>query len=147
MNANMVFSTQNFLAKNRVFIDSNILIYSVSPNDERMPIAKNLIENNPIVISTQVMNEFINVVLKKRYLTLAQVQIAVEVFINDFDIIVLTTEHIAQALKIKQRLNYSYWDSLIVATALSSGVVTLYSEDMHHSQIIDGQLTIVNPFK
>ena len=151
MNAKMslsIQSVQNFwLPQKSVFIDSNILIYSVSPNDNRMPIAKALLENNNIIISTQVMNEFINVVLKKNYLSLTQVQIAVEVFRNDFEIILLKPTHISQALDIKQRLNYSYWDSLIIVTALASGVSTLYSEDMHHNQAIDGQLTIINPFK
>jgi predicted nucleic acid-binding protein len=33
-----------------------------------------------------------------------------------------------------------------VAAALDAGCVTLYSEDMQHGQVIDGRLTLINPF-
>ena len=36
--------------------------------------------------------------------------------------------------------------SLVVATALEAGCVTLYSEDPQHGQVIDRRLTIINPF-
>jgi len=41
----------------------------------------------------------------------------------------------------------SYWDSLIIASALAVGATTLYSEDMQDGLIINDQLTIVNPLK
>jgi predicted nucleic acid-binding protein len=41
----------------------------------------------------------------------------------------------------------SYWDSLIISSALESGCKILYTEDMHHNQIIEGKLKIINPFK
>ena len=40
----------------------------------------------------------------------------------------------------------TYWDSLIVATALSSECSILYSEDMQHNQLIENKLRIINPF-
>jgi len=51
------------------------------------------------------------------------------------------------ASKLRSNNAFSYWDSLIVAVALDAGCSTLYSEDMQHGQRIEGQLTIVNPFK
>ncbi|MDP2752225.1 MAG: hypothetical protein Q8O31_06435 [Rhodocyclaceae bacterium] len=36
--------------------------------------------------------------------------------------------------------------SLIVATALEAGCATLYTEDLHHGQVIEGQMTVTNPF-
>jgi predicted nucleic acid-binding protein len=44
-------------------------------------------------------------------------------------------------------LGFSHYDSLIVATALSINCSVLYSEDLQHGQVVDGRLTIVNPFK
>jgi predicted nucleic acid-binding protein len=38
------------------------------------------------------------------------------------------------------------YDALVVAAALEAGCATLYSEDLHDGQTIDGQLTIRNPF-
>ena len=39
-----------------------------------------------------------------------------------------------------------HYDSQIIAAALTAGCTVLYSEDMQHGQLIDGTLTIVNPF-
>ena len=47
---------------------------------------------------------------------------------------------------IRSKYKYSYYDSLIIATALESKCKILYSEDMHHGQIIENSLKIINPF-
>jgi predicted nucleic acid-binding protein len=49
-------------------------------------------------------------------------------------------------LSLAERHSLSIYDSMIVAAALGSGCETLYSEDMHHGMLVDGRLTIVNPF-
>ncbi|MEP7268320.1 MAG: VapC toxin family PIN domain ribonuclease, partial [Saprospiraceae bacterium] len=54
-------------------------------------------------------------------------------------------EVIESGIKIKSKFNYSFYDSLIIAAAISLHCNILYSEDMHHSQKIQG-LTIINPF-
>jgi len=41
---------------------------------------------------------------------------------------------------------FSYFDSLILASALTANCQILYSEDFQHGQVIDGRLTIINPF-
>jgi len=56
----------------------------------------------------------------------------------------ITTIH--TALDIRERYNFSWYDSLILAAALEGGCDTLYSEDMQNGQEINGQLRIVNPF-
>jgi predicted nucleic acid-binding protein len=43
-------------------------------------------------------------------------------------------------------LIYAHYDSQIIAAALAAGCTVLYSEDMQHGQLIDGTLSIVNPF-
>ncbi|APB35038.1 Putative nucleic-acid-binding protein, contains pilt domain [Gloeomargarita lithophora Alchichica-D10] len=48
-------------------------------------------------------------------------------------------------MEINIRYGYSYWDSLIIATALQSNCNILYSEDMQHDQLIEGKLRIINP--
>jgi len=54
---------------------------------------------------------------------------------------------IDQALSIAQRYKYSYWDSLILSSALENRCKVLYTEDMQDGQTIDGKLNIENPFK
>ena len=60
------------------------------------------------------------------------------------EIISLVTIH--TALNIRERYNFSWYDSLIVGTALEAGCETLYSEDMQNGQLINNSLRIVNPF-
>jgi predicted nucleic acid-binding protein len=50
------------------------------------------------------------------------------------------------ALNLAERYQYSYFDSLILASALEAGCQILYSEDLQDGQRIENQLTIVNPF-
>jgi len=49
------------------------------------------------------------------------------------------------ALDISERWQYGYYDSLIIAAALSIDCEILYSEDLQHEQKVFG-LQIINPF-
>jgi len=53
---------------------------------------------------------------------------------------------IKQAWKIGNKYGYAYYDSLIIASALENDCTILYSEDLHHGQIIEERLSIMNPF-
>ena len=50
-----------------------------------------------------------------------------------------------RALDIHVRYRFSFYDALIIASALAAGCTRLYSEDLQHGQQIEG-LTITNPF-
>jgi predicted nucleic acid-binding protein len=47
---------------------------------------------------------------------------------------------------IAERYGFSVYDSMIIAAAKGAGCTTLFSEDLQHRQVIDGTLTIRNPF-
>ncbi len=51
------------------------------------------------------------------------------------------------AIDIREKYKFQYYDSLIIATALENKCTILYSEDMQHGQIIERQLKIINPFR
>jgi predicted nucleic acid-binding protein len=53
---------------------------------------------------------------------------------------------IHKACNIAMRYKFSFYDTLIIAAALESNCTILYSEDMHHNQVIENALKIVNPF-
>lgn len=63
-----------------------------------------------------------------------------------FQVVVLKPELIESALEIKGRFQTSQYDAQILAAAQEVGCDTVYSEDMHHGQVIHGRLTIRNPF-
>ncbi len=60
---------------------------------------------------------------------------------------VIKESTIKKALRVKKDSNYSYWDSLVIASALENNCSILYTEDMQHGQTIENSLKITNPFK
>ena len=136
--------------KDRVFLDTNILIYAYS-NDEKQKqrIALELINkySQNIIISTQVINELTNVLFKKFKIDAPIIEESILELDNIFKIkqFSLTTQ--IKAIHIKEKYKLQYYDSLIVSSALENNCTILYSEDMQNSQIIDNKLTITNPFK
>ncbi len=131
------------------FLDSNIVIYLYS-NDE--PIKKSVSErfldhSENIVISTQVLNEFIHVFHSKRKIDSAIIKKAIKELSELFTIAQITPITIDDALNIANKYKYSYFDSLIIASAIENQCSVLYTEDMHDSQLIEKTLSISNPFK
>ena len=53
---------------------------------------------------------------------------------------------IRSAWALAERYGFGHYDSLIIAAALKTGSSTLYTEDMQHEQVIEGRLTLINPF-
>jgi predicted nucleic acid-binding protein len=130
--------------KDSCFIDTNIWIYAHLSADDNTKSAKalKLLEASPILVSsTQVLNEYYSVMLKKKIaVNLIQDNIVVMIGISDIRIIQVTTLHLTH--KIKLKYGFSYWDSLILASALEASCPVLYSEDMQHNQIIENSLTV-----
>ncbi len=98
------------------------------------------------IISTQVINEFINVMRKKRAVPIATLQGVVRELGSLCTVSLVTMETIECALGISQSHKYSYFDSLIIASAIENSCTILYSEDMHHKHVVADGLTILNPF-
>jgi predicted nucleic acid-binding protein len=130
-----------------VFLDSNIIIYAYSISDtEKQSVSSSIILNNDCIISTQVINEYCNVCLKKYFMQVSDVLLDVDNILDNCELIKIDETTIKQALFIKDSYGYSYYDSLIIASALECNCSVLYSEDMQHGQIIENVLEIVNPF-
>ena len=58
----------------------------------------------------------------------------------------ITVPVLMDALEIKSKHGFSYWDSAVVASARALGCKQLYSEDMDHGRDVGG-VVIINPFK
>lgn len=135
------------LMKDKVFLDSNIQIYSYSNNEEeKKNIARKLISSNNTFISTQVLQELTNTVTRKFKFTYINAQNAIKECCRNNTLHINTEETVLSACKIAEQYTYSFYDSLIIAAAIECGCTILYSEDMHHNQVINKSLTIINPF-
>ncbi len=133
---------------NKIFLDSNILIYLYSVNEDKKTTAiKTIIRDyEDIVISTQVLFEFSYVVNRKFKLSYADIEKAFKEIYSICDVVLITYETLLYALKIASKYQYSFPDSLIIATAIEQHCAILVTEDMHNKQVIENYLTILNPF-
>ncbi|MEI6068299.1 MAG: PIN domain-containing protein [Methylococcaceae bacterium] len=141
----------------KAFIDTNIYIYALTESQDQkdeskrsiaLSVFETLIQSQTIVTSTQVLNEFHSNLVKKFKLDDVAVFNIVEQNILPISLIApigFQTYHLAFNLRLQYSV--SFWDSLIVASALENNCTTLYSEDMQHQQKIENQLLIINPFK
>jgi len=132
----------------KVFIDTNVLIYAYSEDEpNKSKLANKIIFSNESVISIQVINELSNILYKKFNLTAPLILKLINELEENLEIVDFNINTIKSAHNIKESYRYSYYDSLIIATALENNCLILYSEDMQHNQTIENQLKIINPFK
>lgn len=130
----------------KAFFDTNVLIYAVAQDDPRSAQAEELLASGGL-LSVQILNEFVSVARRKILMSWTDVNEALGAFrILCPSPLPITIELHEAALKIAEKFGYSIYDALVVAAALEAGCATLYSEDLHDGQTIDGQLTIRNPF-
>ena len=133
----------------RSFIDTNVLIYaeaSDSPVKQRTALAllRRLYEDAQGVLSTQVLQEYCNVALKKLKLPASHVRAQLDLF-EQFEVVQVTPAIIHAGLDLQQTRSVSFFDALILASAHASGCNVLWSEDLNAGEVISG-VKIVNPF-
>ena len=132
----------------KAFIDTNVLVYFISSDDTKKTAAREVLLASPeTVVSSQVISEFISTCLQKKLLGLDEVTEASTGFMRALQLAPVNASTIHSALKIIQKYKYSYWDSLIIASALENDCTVLYTEDMQHGQVISNRLRIMNPFR
>lgn len=131
-----------------VFLDSNILVYSYSNSEiQKQEIARQLIADSNSFISTQVLQELCNIVTRKFKFTYEQAATAMKESCQNNNLHINTEDTLLQACQIAGKYQFSLYDSLIVAAALESNCSVLYSEDLQDGQLIEGKITVTNPFK
>ena len=133
--------------KRLCFVDTNIWLYAFieAEDSNKSAAARQLLQEIEPVISSQVINEVSVNLLRKAHFSEEQVRQLIESFFEKYPLIEVSKAVFLSASHLRQRYSLSYWDSLIVASALQAGVSVLYSEDMQHGLKVDGQLEIINP--
>jgi len=135
--------------RDKAFLDTNVLIYLYSEDDEsKRNIACSTLDNNDCVTSIQAMNESSNVWFRKFTWDTTKIR-------NHLDNIELVCDEVLpvhrgtidEALSIKDRYGFSYFDCLMLSSALEGNCNIIFTEDMNDGQLINDTLRIVNPFK
>ncbi|PKO09507.1 MAG: VapC toxin family PIN domain ribonuclease [Chloroflexi bacterium HGW-Chloroflexi-2] len=136
----------------KFFLDTNIFVYSFDDNEiEKKVRALSLIgealQSGKGIISWQVVQEFLNVSTKKFISPLKAVDAKSYLQKVLFPLwAVFPNLNIYQnTIEIQEKTGYSFYDSMIVASALSQDCSILYSEELHNGMKID-DLQVINPF-
>lgn len=133
----------------RNFIDTNILVYAEASDEPAkqqaaLALLKQLYETATGVLSTQVLQEYCNVALKKLKLSAGHIRAQLDLY-EQFEIVQVTPAIIRAGLDLYQTRSLSFYDALIMASAQAAGCNVLLSEDMNTGEIING-IRILNPF-
>lgn len=132
----------------KAFLDTNLFVYMQSASEQdKKELSFRALEAYECIVSSQVLNEFCNVALKKLHMEIGQVRQVLQAIDNTCEIVLVSMRTVERALDLKERYGFSYYDSLIVASALESGCAYLFSEDMSDGQVIEADLKIINIFK
>lgn len=136
----------------RFFIDTNIFVYSFdADHPDKQKRAQDLIDqalsSRNGLISHQVVQEFLNVALRKFEAPLAvhECRSYLDHVLGPLCEVFPTVTLYQRALELKEEMNIHFYDALIVAAASDAGCKILYTEDLQHHQRVAG-LTIQNPF-
>ena len=127
------------------FFDTSVLLYLLSSDEEKADRAEELLAHSAN-ISVQVLNEFTAVATRKLALSLTEVGEVLDTVRAVCTTHPLTEDTYDRGINVAERYRFSVYDSMIVGVALLAGCKTLFSEDLQHGQIIDDQLTVINPF-
>lgn len=132
------------------FIDSNIWLYAFMQQSDvqKMIKSKNILENHGIniTISSQVINKVCFNLRKKAQFSEIKLKALIQNFYDNYNVMNIEEQTMILASDIRLSYNVSFWDSLVISSALESKSQIIYTEDMQHSLIINDTLQIVNPF-
>ncbi|MSQ75225.1 MAG: PIN domain-containing protein [Rhodoferax sp.] len=136
----------------KAFIDTNVLIYWVD-DSARADVVEQLLAQEA-VISVQVLNEFANVLRRKRSMALPDIEALYTTLIDTCNVVDSSVRTHQTALTLMARYNLSVYDANIVAAAALSDCAVLYSEDMQDGLNLKvpgsasaTSLVIRNPFR
>src|SRR5206468_8462989 len=133
------------------FVDTNVLVYA----EDRDAKTKDEVDRDLLVrlwdaregvLSVQVLQEFyVSVTRKlKKPVTSAKALDIIEEYLT-WTVVENTGRLLLEAIALQQRVQLSFWDSLIVQAAIEAGCDRLYSEDLTAGQKL-GSVVVVNPF-
>ena len=128
------------------FFDTNVILYLVSADGRKADRAEALLREGG-TISVQVLNEAAAVARRKMRLDWPAVHALLDSVRGLVSVTDVTVATHGRGLALAERYRLSFYDAMIVASALEAGCSTLWSEDMQHGLLVEGGLRVSNPFR
>lgn len=133
------------------FVDTNVLIYAhdVSAGQKHARAKKllqDLWETRAGCLSVQVLQEFyVNVTGKLAKPLPPDTASRIVAHLSAWDVHRPSINDVLHAIQLQQRYQVSFWDAMVLTSALQLGCHTLWSEDLNPGQRY-GRVTVMNPF-
>jgi predicted nucleic acid-binding protein len=126
----------------------NVWLYAVISSQDPVKTEKavSLIRDSDIVTSTQVVNEICVNLIKKAQFDESSIRKLIDSFYSRYPVGIIDRELLLSASELREKWQLSFWDSLIVASALAGSAEVLYTEDMADGLLIENHLKVTNPF-
>lgn len=131
----------------KAFIDSNVWIYLLSSDDpaRKEQAGRLLAKTRGKVISWQVVNEVCVNLLRTKRKDEPFVRLTIDFMRDACEVVECSEPILNSASELREHHGVSFWDSLIVATALAAGCSMLVSEDMQDGRKF-GRMVVRNIF-
>lgn len=134
------------------FIDTNVLVYAHDTSaGSKNARAKQLLQafwgSQTGCLSVQVLQEFYVVVTRKVSKPI-DIQIARDIIadLSHWRVHSPTSEDVLGAIDLQRRYHLSFWDAMIIRSAIKLNCRTIWSEDLSPGQVYDG-IELMNPFE
>jgi len=134
------------------FLDTNIFVYTLDggsqeKNDRARELVRKAIDSRKGVVSYQVVQEFFNVAFRRfsQPMNIAEAEQYLMTVLRPLLAVHSSPALYFEALRITEKYEVSWYDSLMLAAAIEGGCEKVYSEDFQHGQKIEN-MKIENPF-
>lgn len=131
------------------FLDTNVLVYLFDQDaPAKATRSQELLARGDNTLSTQVLQEFYVVTTRKLRPPLPPqgALAALRRLGRVCGVVPLDAGTVLAAAQRCTDARLSFWDALIVESALGAGCRVLFSEDLQHGRVFDGRLTVHNPY-
>ncbi len=134
----------------KLFLDTNVVIYGLDPRDpERQARCaawlSQAAQTNSLTICPQVCNETRSVAVRKLKISPREAHRAV-LGLLPWCTAPYGAEEIREAVRLVERWRLSWWDGLLIASALAAGCDYFITADAQSAPVIEG-LRIVDPMR
>ena len=133
------------------FVDTNVLIYAhdVSAGDKHIraqELIRELWQSGEGCLSIQVLQEFyVNATQKVTRLLTPDIAAQIVGDLAVWQVHRPGVEDVLNAIRMQNRYQISFWDAMIIASAIQLGCRQIWSEDLNPGQAY-GTVTVINPF-
>jgi len=133
------------------FVDTNILVYAHDHSAKEKhrlstTLLKELWETATGCLSVQVLQEFyVTITAKVKRPLSAETAAEIISMLSLWKIHTPDVQDVLRAIAIQRQYQISFWDAMIIQSAVKLGCQVLWSEDLHAGQIYAG-VTVKNPF-